>query len=228
MPFWRRQEPFHERLAREAGLRPEHAPHDPGPAQGEVGIHGIHRPRQWDAVATVDAPDVRGERALFVILPDSSLLIEDYEHDDDLSPLAVQRRTPRGSSAGGGRAHERHAVGVGARRIRVEEIPEDIAVDDLELTVRREGERVLSDGERIVSPSIERLSSGGKRDPRTAPRRAALGGQFATLRCPCRAPRRRSRCQSRRPNELCSRAPRAAAAAGRTASPFRPSAQAEP
>jgi hypothetical protein len=160
MPFWRRQEPFHERLAREAGLGPEHAPHDPGPHWGEVGIHGIHRPRQWDAVATVDAPDVRGERALFVILPDSSLLIEDYEHDDDLSPLADAAEDAAGAPL---RVEAVRTSGtlfsVGARRILVEEIPEDIAVDDLELTVTREGDRVLlSDGERIVSlPSIERL-----------------------------------------------------------------------
>ena len=103
---------------------------------------------------------MRGERALFVILPDSSLLIEDYEHDDDLSPLADAAEDAAGAPL---RVEAVRTSGtlfsVGARRIRVEEIPEDIAVDDLELTVRREGERVLlSDGERIVSlPSIERL-----------------------------------------------------------------------
>ena len=56
-----RREPIHKKLARqarldlapEAGLHPE--PVDPGPNWGEVGIHGVSRPRRWDAVGSVEA-----------------------------------------------------------------------------------------------------------------------------------------------------------------------------
>jgi hypothetical protein len=157
---FRRREPLHARLAREAGLGPEPAPREPGPYWGEVGIHGLHRPRAWDAVVTTDAPDVRGESAVFVILPDSSLLIEDYAFDDDLSPLADAIEHAAGAPL---RAEAVRTEGtlfsVGARRIHVEEIPEDIAADELELTVWPRGERVLlGDGERMKElPSLERL-----------------------------------------------------------------------
>ena len=157
---FRRREPLHERLAREAGLGPEPAPHEPGPHWGEVGIHGLHRPRAWDAVVTTDAPDLRGESAVFVILPDSSLLIEDYAFDDDLSPLADVIEHAVGAPL---RAEAVRTDGtlfsVGARRIHVAEIPEEIDVDELELTISPRGERVLlGDGVRMAPlPSMERL-----------------------------------------------------------------------
>jgi hypothetical protein len=159
MSFLRR-EPLHDRHAREAGLGPEPAPHDPGPHWGEVGIHGVHRPRAWDAVVTVDAPDVRGESAVFVILPDSSLLIEDYAFDDDLTLLADAIEDAVGAPL---RAEAVRTDGtlfsVGGRRMHVAEIPEEIAADELELTISPRGERVLlCDGERMAPlPSLERL-----------------------------------------------------------------------
>jgi hypothetical protein len=157
---FRRREPLHERLAREAGLGPEAALHELGPHWGEVGIHGLHRPRAWDGVVTLDAPDVRGESAVFVILPDSSLLIEDYAFDDDLSPLADAIEDAAGAPL---RAEAVRADGtlfsVGGRRLHVEELAEDITADELELTVSPRGERVLlGDGERMTAPpSMERL-----------------------------------------------------------------------
>ena len=157
---FRRREPLHERLAREAGLGPEPAPQDPGPLWGEVGIHGLHRPRAWDAVVTVNAPDMRGESAVFVILPDSSLLIEDYPFDDDLSPLADAIedavRAPLRAEAV---RIDGTLFTVGARRVHVEEIAEEVAADELELTISPQGERVLlGDGDRLPAlPSLERL-----------------------------------------------------------------------
>ena len=52
------------RLAREGGVdldgREEDAPRPPWDASG---IHGLHRAREWDAVTTVDAPDLPGREA---------------------------------------------------------------------------------------------------------------------------------------------------------------------
>src|SRR5919201_718095 len=58
MGFFRR-ESLHERLAREGGLV---EPVGGRPAWGEVGIHGIARVREWDAVVTADAPEADGDR----------------------------------------------------------------------------------------------------------------------------------------------------------------------
>ena len=160
MPFWRREEPLHERLAREGGLT-ERPPHDPSPRWGEVGIHGVHRQREWDAVATVAVPELDGPEARFVALPDGTLITE--TEDLDVAPLAdvleasVQPpyraeavRRPDGLWA------------VAARRIDVAEVPEEIDGDELVLT-RQGGERALEvEGAPAFGgvPTLERLFEG--------------------------------------------------------------------
>jgi hypothetical protein len=160
-PFWRRKEPLHERLAREGGMI-ERPPHDPGPHWGEVGIHGVHRQRVWDAVATVEAPGLEGTEARFVALPDGTLLAE--TDDLDVGPLAdaleasvrppyraeAVRRPPDGLWV------------VAARRIDVVEVTEQIEGDELTLTMNG-GERTLDvDGSRAFGgvPTLERLATG--------------------------------------------------------------------
>jgi hypothetical protein len=160
MPFWRREEPLHERLAREGGLT-ERPPHDPSPRWGEVGIHGIHRQREWDAVATTVAPELEGTEARFVALPDGTLITE--TDDLDVEPLAdvleasVQPpyraqaiRRPDGLWA------------VAARRIDVVEVHEEIDGDELVLT-SHDGERTLEvEGTQAFGgvPTLERLIAG--------------------------------------------------------------------
>jgi hypothetical protein len=143
--FWRR-EPLHVRLARKGGLGPP--PEHPGPHWGEVGIHGIPRPREWDAVISADAPDVRGDEARFVVLADGMLLIEESV-DDAIAPLADALE---GALEAPYRAEARRSGGtlwaIGARRIEVVTIDEEIAGDELTLTVH-EGRRELTvDGAR--------------------------------------------------------------------------------
>ena len=62
MGLFRRSKPLHERLAQEGGLvEPAGAERPPFTGViGEAGIHGVPRERQYDAVATADAPDVEG------------------------------------------------------------------------------------------------------------------------------------------------------------------------
>ena len=67
-----RRRPLHERLAREAGLldppgEDRRAPWD------KAGIHGVHRPREWDDIATL-AAELEGERAEFVVLDDEVIV----------------------------------------------------------------------------------------------------------------------------------------------------------
>lgn len=157
MPFWRR-EPLHERLAREGGLGPR--PVDTGPHWGEVGIHGVSRPREWDAVVTVEA-DLEGREARFVALPDGTLLVE--SGPDDVSALAeaIERSlTPPYRAEAVRRTASAWAVA--ARRIKVVDLPDQDG-EEVELTTGPDGRRVLVDGEPQFgsAPALERLVEGG-------------------------------------------------------------------
>jgi len=160
-PLWRRKESLHERLAREAGMT-EPPPHDPGPHWGEVGIHGIHRQRVWDAVATVAAPDLEGTEARFVALPDGTLLAE--TDDLDVGPLAdaldASVEPPYRAEAVRRGADDLWVVA--ARRIQVVELADEIDGDELVLTMNG-GERTLDvEGSRAFGgiATLERLVTG--------------------------------------------------------------------
>jgi hypothetical protein len=160
--FRRRREPLHERLAREAGLPLEWEPRyevvSP-PRLPEVGIHGVHRPRLWDAVVAVEA-ELPGDRFGFVGLADE-LLVEEGD-EADLSPLAeaVEDELPPPYRA---EAVRRHGAtwAVGARQIVVKELP-GAPGDELELTVREGATTLLADGERSFGSvrGLERLRDG--------------------------------------------------------------------
>ena len=154
---WFRREPLHERLAREGGLQTEERPpHDPTPRWGEVGIHGVARPREWDAVVNADAPQLGVGELEFVVLADGTLVVDDSLDlepgalDPLASALEAQLRPPYRAQAvwrGGSR------WGVAARRIEVAELPAGTPGDEIVLSVA-DGERSLMvDGE----PSWHRI-----------------------------------------------------------------------
>jgi hypothetical protein len=122
-----------------------HAPRpvDTRPSWGEVGIHGVARPREWDAVAVVRA-ELPGDRVAFVALPNRSLVIEAGPDDVEALAEAVERsiappyraeavRRPDGTWA------------VGATSIDVADLPA-LDGDDVTLTVGPEGHDVEVDG----------------------------------------------------------------------------------
>lgn len=163
MSWFRRDEPLHARLAREGGLQTdERPPHDPTPRWGEVGIHGVARPRAWDAVVTADAPRLGVGELEFVTLHDGTLVVDDALDLEPgaLDPLAAaleaQLQPPYRAEAvwrGGS------SWGVAARRIEVAELPPDVTGEELVLSVA-DGERSLTvDGEpsRRSLPALERL-----------------------------------------------------------------------
>lgn len=156
MAFWRR-EPLHERLAREGGLT-ERPPHDTDPRWGEVGIHGIHRQREWDAVATADAPALEGAEAQFVVLPDGTVLAE--TEDLDVEPLADSLEA---TLAPPYRAQAVRRQGtlwaVAARRIQVEAVPETVDGDLVVVTTRHGVRTIEVDGSLAFGsiPTLERL-----------------------------------------------------------------------
>ena len=52
-----------------------------------AGIHGIHRQREWEAVATVET-ELPGDRVTFAALADGTLIVDEEVPDDALVPVA--------------------------------------------------------------------------------------------------------------------------------------------
>ena len=65
------------------------SPLDPGSHRLEAGITGLARQREWDAVATADAPGLPGDEAEFVALSDGRLLV------GASSPISLSRPSAR-------------------------------------------------------------------------------------------------------------------------------------
>jgi hypothetical protein len=160
--LFRRTQPLHERLARLGGLVPDPVrPPDLLGRLGGAGIHGLHRLREWDAVATVESPPLHGERAVFVALADGTLVVE--EGDGDFAPLAetVEAQLAPPYRAEAVRRHE-ELWAVAARAIDVVELAEDPSGDEVTLTVRGGERELLVDGARTFGsiPTLERLAEG--------------------------------------------------------------------
>jgi len=166
--FFRREKPLHEQLAEEGGLLlpddpeavsqelrdPQSEQRSPGISAADLilgprlsadllAVHGIHRAREWDAVATASAPDLPGDELEFVALADGSLVVDDDLPEDALASLA--------DALEGGLPPPYHAYAfrqsddiwsVAAVRVAVVEVPEEIPGDKIDL--------VLNDGERTI------------------------------------------------------------------------------
>ena len=154
MTFRNRGEPLHERLAREAGLRPVGAGGEPRAPWDKAGIHGLHRPREWDEVVSVET-DLEGDGAQFVVL-DDAIVIE--EGPDDVEPLTQGVTTPPPYRAEARRAGA-NLWTVGARRIEVRPLPNQEG-DAFEL-VSREGFVDLTVDDEHVLGSIPELARDG-------------------------------------------------------------------
>jgi hypothetical protein len=158
--LFRRSKPLHERLAEQGGLVEKRA----GPlftgTIPETGIHGVPREREYDAVATADAPDAEGDTASFVGLEDGSLVIEDGE--GDLTPLAdaIERELGRPYRAVAVRRGETQWA-VAGHRLRVVELPEP-GGNDVELVLRGNDKTLVVDGNRAFGtfPELEALAQG--------------------------------------------------------------------
>jgi hypothetical protein len=132
-------------------------PHDPGPHWGEVGIHGLHRHREWDAVATVDAPGLAGDETWFVVLESGEVVAEDGAADARLTS-SVALAPPF-------RAHAvRQGPGiwvVAAVRIRTVVLTDDPGGDVVELAWDGRERSVRIDGAPTLAgvPDLERLGA---------------------------------------------------------------------
>jgi hypothetical protein len=117
---------------------------------GEVALHGVARPREWDAVASAEA-ELPGSEVHFTALPDGTLVVEEDVPDGSLTPLAeaIEATINPPYVAEGIRRDER-VWAIGARRIRVRSFPEH---DGDELELIESGEIVI--GRRIDGDIFE-------------------------------------------------------------------------
>jgi hypothetical protein len=162
VPFWKRDEPIHEKLAREGGLlRPGEAPpHDTRPRWGEVGIHGVSRPREWDVVTAADAPELEADEVELVALADGTLIVDEGIDTDALEPVCAALESslqPPYRATAVRQEGERFAVA--ARSIDVVELPDDLRGEELTLTVVDGEQTLLVDGEVPFgsAPALDRL-----------------------------------------------------------------------
>lgn len=99
---------------------------------GEVALHGVPRPREWDVVASAEA-DLPGNEVHFTALPDGTLVVEEDVPDGSLSPLAdaieASINPPYAAEAV---RREDGVWAVGAKRIRVRAFADQVG-DELEL-----------------------------------------------------------------------------------------------
>jgi hypothetical protein len=151
-----RREPIHKKLAREARLEQQSEPPlvDPGPHWGATGIHGVPRPRRWDAVASAQAPGLAGDEVHFVALSNGDLIVDEDEPEDTLAPLAdaIEQTIEPPYRAEAVRQRE-EIWSVAARRVRVADFEAD--GDELELVVSEAGRTLSVDGQRAFGSVAE-------------------------------------------------------------------------
>jgi hypothetical protein len=152
--LFRKREPLHVRLAREGGLTTEDdAPKGPW---DEAGIHGLQRPREWDVVTTVEAPELPGERSAFVSLPGGDLVVEEGPDSPVVLAQAVERTLAPPYRAEGVK-RDGGLWAVGAKRVELVELP-GVEGEEIELTSHRGERTLLIDGEKAFGsiPQLER------------------------------------------------------------------------
>jgi hypothetical protein len=126
------------------------------PAWDVSGIHGLHRVREWDVVTTVEAAGVTGERAKFVAISPSEVVIEEGPDDVELLAAAVERELSPPFRAEAVR-RDGDLWAVAARKIELVELP-GISGQELELATHGDERSLRVDGERTFGsiPALER------------------------------------------------------------------------
>lgn len=162
MSLWRREKPLHERLAEQGGMTmPTEVGRDVVPWH-QAGVHGVARPRQWDAVVTAEA-DLTCDAVHFVTLEDRTIVVDEDVPDDELTPLAdaVETQIDPPYRAEGTRRHDR-LWAVGASKITVASIPDEIGGDTAELAANDGEVTLLVDGAHVLGavPALEALGAG--------------------------------------------------------------------
>ncbi len=137
-------------------------PVDPGRHWLEAGITGIARPREWDAVVTVEAPGEPGDEAEFVALPDGRLLVESGPVGIDPAPLAGALASSLAPPYRAVARRRPELWAVGACAIDVVELEDDPGGDVVELVADASGVSLRVDTVHSFAklPELEELGRG--------------------------------------------------------------------
>jgi hypothetical protein len=105
---------------------------------GIPGFSGVPQAPEWEAVESARAPALRGDEVHFVAFVDGeerTLIVDEDEPDGSVAPLAdaieAALELPYRAE---GRRQSGDVWSVGAVRVDVVELPEDVAGDSIELT----------------------------------------------------------------------------------------------
>jgi hypothetical protein len=110
------------------------SPIDPGEHWLASGITGLPRQREWDAVATCDAPGEPGAEAELVVLADGRVLLENGPAGLDPAPLAEALSGSIDPPFRVSAFRRPELWAIGATAIEVARLDPDPRGDDLELT----------------------------------------------------------------------------------------------
>jgi hypothetical protein len=120
---------------------------DPGSRWNEVGIHGIPRVREWEAVTAAESLALPGDEVHFVVAADGSVIVEEDVPDAAIVPLAsALAKTLAPPYRARGVRQSESTWTVGGSAITVAELPAGFAGDELELVVRGGAETLHVDG----------------------------------------------------------------------------------
>ncbi len=158
-------------------------PHDTRPRWGTVGIHGIHRFREWDALVRVEGVELDDvDEVSFVALGDGTLVV-DGDDDWDLSRFAeaIEMELPSPYRAQAVRAGP-EAWTVAAEAIELVELDRELEGDRIELTVREGEQSLVVDGRPAFGslPQLEEL--GGARGDDFVVRATRVDGDLWDVR----------------------------------------------
>ena len=125
---------------------------DGEPGLGIPGISGVPRGRTWDVTASAQAPDLVGETVTFVVLPDTTIVVEEDVPDDSLAPLAeAVEHTLQPPYRAAAIRHQEDIWAVVAERVDIVELA-GLEGDSIELTLVDGERKVTIDDEPTIRP----------------------------------------------------------------------------
>jgi hypothetical protein len=132
---------------------------------GIPGISGVPQAPEWEAVESTSAPALLGDEVHFVALADGearTLIVDEDEPDGSVAPLAdAIEATLEPPYRAEGRRQSGDVWSVGAVRVDVVELPEEVVGDSIELT-SLDGTRELTvDGNAstVALPSLQEIGA---------------------------------------------------------------------
>lgn len=167
MPIWRRRRALHEELAEGTGLLDWRSNYEAGGLfKGTLDVLHGGRQREWDVVATGEAPGLELDAIEFTALPDGTLLVDEDLPEGVLAPLAGAVEASLGAPY---RARAVRSDGdlwsVAANGIEVLDVPEEIEGDVVSLAVQGDERTLLVDDRPVWAdvPTLEAFAT--KRHP---------------------------------------------------------------